>query len=152
MSVANFGPTVRTTSVVNAQVAAITVAVVADGAAVVYTNIIRTLGGVELPLVLGAGVYSVRSVASINIANAASTIIYGQCELIDTATGAVLGAGQLIAGCAYANGNSVSFTFDFGCLLNLAAQTSIALRYATSGNSAIQAFNAGATMTAYNLN
>jgi hypothetical protein len=152
MSVANFGPTLRVSSVVNAQVAAIGAPVVGDGAAVVYTDIIRTLGGVELPLVLAAGVYSVRSVASINIANAANTIIYGQCELINTVTGAVLGAGQLIAGCAYANGNSVSFTFDFGTLLNLAATTSIALRYATSGNSAIQNFNAGASMTAFSLN
>ncbi len=151
MSVANFGPTLRSVTATNA-FGAIAVAAVAPGNPLTTTNLIRTAGGVEIPLVLAPGAYAIKVRATINANNAGSTIIFGQPLVIDSATGGTLCAGQLIAGCAYADGSNTVFNFEFDSIILLAAQTSIVLRYKTTGSTQIQTFNAGTSMRALSLN
>ena len=73
MSVANFGPNYRVQSVTNLLVADIVIPLDGAGAAEVVTPLIQTAAGVEIPLVLGEGVWALTARCQINPANAANT-------------------------------------------------------------------------------
>ncbi len=152
MSVANFGPVFRNTTVINAG-GVLSVAGVGPGAPVTSTELIREAGpGAEIPIVLGAGTYVLKCTASINPNNAGSDIIYGQCVVTNLVTGATLSAGPLIAGCKYADGQNADFVFDWDSIIVLPGVTSCVMRYRTTGSSQIQPFTAGTSMTAISLN
>jgi hypothetical protein len=110
MSYANYGPTFRTQSVTNL-IGAINIPIVADGGAVTVTPLLKTVGNVEIPIVLGEGTWAVQAKAAMNPSNAAGTYQYIQCRLVGNG-GEILTSSAPIFGADCLNGTNIDLYFD----------------------------------------
>jgi len=143
MSYANYGPTYETVSVTNL-FGDIDVPITADGAVPVTTNLIATAGGVEIPLVLTQGTWSVSSRAVWNPGNAGSTYQYIQCVvLVDGIINSIL-SGSVI-GADLLSGASINVFMSTSFIITVPAGGSVLLnlRSLVSGNAAIVQFTGG---------
>ena len=160
MSVQNYGPTFRTQTVTNALVAQIEIPATPQDAVLTNLPLIKTVGNVEIPLLLGEGVWSVRAVAFLDPLDAAQTIEFGQAVIINTLTGARVASSTAILGANILGATNVLIECSAECTLVIApgSTANLALRYLANGIGAGNLFtgvgdpNLTATMTAIKLN
>ena len=160
MSVANFGPTFRSQTVTNTLVAPIEIPATPVDDFLTNLALIKTAGNVEIPLLLGEGVWSVRGVAFLDPIDVAQTIQFGQAVIINTLTGARVASSTAILGADILGATNVLIECSADCTLVIApgATANLALRYLANGIGAGNLFtgvgdpNLTATMTAIKLN
>ena len=160
MSVANFGPTFRYQTVTNALAAQIAIPATLANALLTNLALIKTVGDVEIPLLLGEGVWSVRAVAFLDPLDGAQPIQFGQAVIINTLTGARVASSTAILGADILGATNVLIECSADCTLVIApgATANLALRYLANGIGAGNLFtgvgdpNLTATMTAIKLN
>jgi hypothetical protein len=135
MSVANFGPTFPVVAISNALVARIQIPTTAAGSALVNVNLIQTAAGVEIPLVLGPGVWVLRSRCFFEpLAAGAMGVQYAQAYIENLTTNDIIASSSAITGAAYAAGqDNVNVVLTCDAIVTNAVATSFALRFRSNG-------------------
>ena len=132
MSYANFGPDFRVQSVDNLFGANIIVPVTANNAAIVETPLIQTLGGVEIPLVLGEGVWAITARCLINPFDGAETYQYIQSVLYSGAN--IVASSAPVLGASVAGAANVEFYFSLTYFMTIPAGVNRILTYRLRSN------------------
>jgi hypothetical protein len=135
MSYANFGPTYRSESVVNQEVAAVAIPTSLVNAAIVTTNLIRLADGItEIQLTLPAGEYIFRGKCFLSLPAGAVDVQYAQAVLINLTTNDIIASSAAITGASFAGGQAnVRVAMNVDVISSVAAATSFALRLRSNG-------------------
>ena len=133
MSYANFGPDFRVQSVDNLFGANIVVPITANNAAIVETPLIQTVaGGIEIPLVLGEGVWAITARCLINPVDGAETYQYIQSVLYSG--GNIVAASAPVLGASVAGAQNVELYLSLTYFMTIGAGVNRSLSYRLRSN------------------